>query len=162
MNNKYHIIIALALFLLPMIVSAQPEVAISGLTRDAKSKAVIPYVNIVFKAKRDSSFVGGTITNEQGRFTLSINKSGTYIIEAVSAGFVKYKQEIIVGTLSNYLDLGTIELTEDVRLLGEVTVGSSRQKDGISDKIDKKIFTIGNNISQAGGSVLQAMQNFLG
>lgn len=162
MNSKYNIIIAFTLYLLPMLVSAQSEVTISGLVRDGKSKAVIPYVNIVFKAKADSSFIGGTITNEQGRFTLNVNKSGAYIIEAVSAGFVKYKQEIIVGTLSNYLDLGMIELIEDVKLLGEVIVGSARQKDGINDKIDKKIFTIGNNISQAGGSVLQAMQNLPG
>lgn len=150
------------MFLFPVIASAQSGVSISGLTRDGKSKAALPYVNIVIKAKTDSSFAGGTITNEEGRFTLSGIKSGTYVLEAVSAGFAKHRQEIIVGTLSAYLDLGNIELTEDAKQLAEVTVSSSRQKDGVSDKMDKKVFTVDNNISQAGGSILQAMQNLPG
>ncbi len=83
-------------------------------------------------------------------------------MEAVLAGYVKHQQEIVVGTLSAYLDLGYIELTEDIKQLNDVTVSSSTQKEGVNDKMDKKVFTVGNNISQAGGSVLQAMQNLPG
>lgn len=162
MNSKNYIILSLALLLFPFFALAQFSVSVSGLIRDSKTKMALPYVNIVVKAKADSSFAGGTITNEEGRFTLSGIKSGTYLLEAVSAGFAKHQQEIIIGTLSAYLNLGNIGLIEDTKLLTEVTVSSYRKKDGVSDKMDKKVFTVGNNISQAGGSVLQAMQNLPG
>jgi hypothetical protein len=162
MNSKNQIILFLVIFLIPVFALAQSGVSISGLTRDGKSKNPLAYVSIVIKIKKDSSFVGGTITNQEGRFTLSGIKSGTYLIEAVLAGYIKHQQEIIVGTLSAYLDLGNIELTEDVKQLSDVTVSASIQKDGVNDKMDKKVFTVGNNISQAGGSVLQAMQNLPG
>jgi outer membrane receptor protein involved in Fe transport len=161
MNSKIQIILLLSIFF-PVVVQAQSGVSVSGLTRDGKSKAPIPYVSILIKTKKDSSFVGGTITNEEGRFTLSGIKSGTYLMEALLGGYAKHQQEIIVGTLSAYLDLGIIELIENINKLTDITVTASKQKDGVNEKMDKKIFAVGNNISQAGGSVLQAMQNLPG
>ncbi len=162
MNYKNQILFFLALFFVPVFALAQSSVSISGLTRHGKSKAPISYVSILIKTKKDSSFVGGTITNEEGRFTLSGIKSGTYLMEALLGGYVKHQQEIIVGTLSAYLDLGNIELFENVNKLTDVIVTASKQKDGVNEKMDKKVFAVGNNISQAGGSVLQAMQNLPG
>ncbi len=146
---------------LPLVLAAQ-TVTVSGLLRDEKNKAALPYVNISLKAKKDNSFVAGTITNEEGRFSFAGIKSGTYLMEATYSNFIAYKQEIILGTLSPFLDLGNIDLKEDPKLLGEVMVNSNRQRDGISDRMDKKVFTLSNNISQSGGSVLQAMQNLPG
>ncbi|TAJ47390.1 MAG: TonB-dependent receptor [Chitinophagaceae bacterium] len=162
MNRKSKIASILAFLLFPICAFTQTVVTVSGLTRDAKSKSALAYVNIIVKSKSDSSFMGGTITNEDGRFTLNNIKSGAYVLEAVYAGFKKHQQEMVVGTLSPFLDLGSIELKEDLKLLTEVTVSSSRQKDGVSDKMDKKVFSLSNNISQTGGSVLQAMQNLPG
>lgn len=147
-------------FIVPCFALAQ--VTISGQTSGA-DKTAIAYANIVLKTKTDSVFVVGTITNEDGRFTLAGIKSGSYTLEAIATGYLKYKQEILVGTLSPFLDLGNLVLHEDTKSLHEVTVNSAtRQRDGVSDKMDKKVFTLGNNISQSGGSVLQAMQNLPG
>jgi outer membrane receptor protein involved in Fe transport len=162
MNYKNQILFFLSLFFVPVFALAQSSVSISGLTRHGTSKAPISYVSILIKTKKDSSFVGGTITNEEGRFTLSGIKSGTYLMEALLGGYVKHQQEIIVGTLSAYLDLGNIELFENVNKLTDVIVTASKQKDGVNEKMDKKVFAVGNNISQVGGSVLQAMQNLPG
>ncbi len=162
MNYKNQILFFLSLFFVPVFALAQSSVSISGLTRNGTSKAPISYVSILIKTKKDSSFVGGTITNEEGRFTLSGIKSGTYLMEALLGGYVKHQQEIIVGTLSAYLDLGNIELFENVNKLTDVIVTASKQKDGVNEKMDKKVFAVGNNISQVGGSVLQAMQNLPG
>jgi hypothetical protein len=49
-------------------------------------------------------------------------------------GLKNTSQEVVVGNLSPFLDLGNIDLKEDAKLLSEVTVNSSRQRDGVSDK----------------------------
>ncbi len=163
MIRNYRIAMVYWLGLLPVLVSAQlPGVTVSGLIRDAKNKTALPYVNVLLKIKADSAFAGGTITNEEGRFSLAGIKTGTYIMELAYANFNMHRQEILVGSLSPFLDLGTIELKEAPALLNEVTVTSSRPRDGLADKMDKKVFTLANNISQSGGSVLQAMQNLPG
>lgn len=156
------LILLLCLIILPLISYAQNgSVTLSGQIKDSKDKSTLPYANILLKRPADSSLVQGTITNEEGRFTLSAIRSGSYIVEVVYMGYNKISREQLVGNLSPFLDLGIIELQADSRMLNEVVVTGTIE-DGVSDKMDKKVFTLGNNVSQAGGSVLQAMQNLPG
>ena len=137
------------------------KATISGLLKDGKSKNIIPYANVVVKNKSDQKFITGTITDEEGRFKLTDIASGTYTIAFSSVGHLNKTQEITIGTLNAFLDLGEIILTEDSKSLNEITV-TAKNTEGLSDKMDKKTFTLSNNVSQAGGSVLQAMQNLPG
>lgn len=157
-----HRLFSILLFLLPLFGAAQSSstVTVSGIVRDTKKNA-LPYTNIVLKAPIDSAFVVGTLTNDEGRFTLANVKSGKYIIEISMLGFKTIKQVFTIGTLSAFLDLGHFELLQDTKMLNEITVVGTA-KDGVSDKMDKKSFTLANNATQTGGSVLQAMQNLPG
>ncbi|WP_078832387.1 outer membrane beta-barrel family protein [Sediminibacterium ginsengisoli] len=149
------------LLFLPLFSLAQvPAVTISGVVRNGPGKTALPYVNVRIMA--DSKLVAGTITNEEGRFTITGVKSGSFTLDVSYTGYETYRQELLVGTLSPYLDLGSIHLKESPVLLKEVAVSAGRSKDGLSEKMDKKVFTLENNVSQSGGSVLQAMQNLPG
>ncbi len=167
MNNVNRIFpikisILILLFILSGITSsfAQTVVSISGSVKDRKTKAVLPFVTVTLKNSKDSTLVQGTITNEEGRFTLSNIKSGNYYTEVTFIGYKPFKQNVYVGTLSQYLDLGTIELEEDAKVLNEVEVTAMQEE--VSGKMDKKSFTLENNTTQSGGTVLQAMQNLPG
>lgn len=140
------------------ISNAQTSVTISGLVKDKNSKAALPFVNVVLKTEKDSSFVSGTVTNEEGRFSLSKIKSGNYYLEVSYIGYKTTKQSLFVGNITEYLDLKNIELEEKSTSLQEVVV-TAKKTAGISEKMDKKTFSLKDNISQTGGSVLQAMQN---
>lgn len=146
----------------PIFVKAQTSssVTVSGLVKDTK-KTPLPYANIVVKLAKDSAFVTGTVSGNDGRFTLANVKSGSYILEISMLGFVTKKQAVTVGTLSAFLDLGTYELTDDARMLNEIKI-TGGPTDGLSSKMDKKTYNLAGNISQAGGSVLQAVQNLPG
>lgn len=156
----------LVLFLLStVLINTQAQttkVTISGLLRDAKSKNAIPYANIVAKNKSDQRFVTGTISNEEGRFKLADLTAGNYVLEISSMGHVKKNQEVTIGTLNAFLDLGEIVLEEDAKSLNTVNIVGQGNADGLSDKMDKKTFTLSNNVAQSGGSVLQVMQNLPG
>jgi outer membrane receptor protein involved in Fe transport len=134
---------------------------LSGLVKDAATKGVLPFVNVTLKFARDSSFVLGTITNDEGRFTITDVKSGNYFIEVSFVGYGVKTLPVLVGTLSAFLDLGTLELAQNSKSLERVTITSTGES-GVSDRMDKKTFSLANNVSQAGGSVLQAMNNLPG
>lgn len=136
------------------------SVTVSGITKDKVTKLALPFVNVSLKSSADATLITGTITNEEGRFSLSTNKSGNYILEFSYIGYKTKTQSVYVGSLSEFLDQGTIELEEDATTLQEVVVVSKTST--VSDKMDKKTFYMADNISQSGGSVLQSMQNLPG
>jgi outer membrane receptor protein involved in Fe transport len=156
MKPIFHITFTIVFFL-NFIASAQADITISGTVKEKISQNPIPFVNVVLKTKQDSAFVTGTASNENGLFILENINPGNYILEISSIGFTSYKENLFVGNLSNYLDVKTIELDEDVTALNEVVIDTKQEQ--ISAKMDKKTYSLKDNINQSGGSVLQAMQN---
>lgn len=151
----------LLLFFLPVLLTAQvSRVTISGLVKDAAGKAPLSFVNVVFKSPTDSSLVTGTISDENGRFSASELNSGTYILELSLVGYRSKVQNVEVGKLSPFLDLGILELQEDALQLNEVVVSGKQNE--VNSRMDKKTYSLSDNLSQSGGSVLQAMKNLPG
>ncbi|MBK7130243.1 MAG: TonB-dependent receptor [Crocinitomicaceae bacterium] len=141
-------------------VAQETSITISGVVIDKKTQAVLPFVKVVLKTASDSVFVTGTITNEEGRFTIADLKPGDYYLAFSFIGYQSKSEPLYVGTLSEFLNLTTVELDQSTSVLGEVTI--SVNQDDISIKMDKKIYSVEDNISQSGGSVLQMLQNLPG
>lgn len=160
MGAKLISIVILVTFLTSYSFGQNKGVTISGLIKDKADKSALSYVNVVLKTEIDSAFVTGTVSNEEGRFTLSNIKPNNYYFEISFIGYVTKRQSIYVGSLSEFLDIATIDLEEDIKTLGEVVI--SAKQDEVGGKMDKKTFTVEDNISQSGGSVLQTMQNLPG
>lgn len=148
------------LYLYSTATAQSGKATLSGSLRDAGSKSPLSFANITLKVATDSAFTAGTISGEDGRFSLPDIKSGNYVLTVSITGYLSKTQPVLVGQLSNFLDLGNIELEQDSRILSEVTV--SGKQETISSKMDKKTFAVADNISQAGGSVLEAMKNLPG
>lgn len=136
------------------------KATISGLIKDKISDVPVPYTNLLLKSVKDPKAIFGILSNEEGRFSFPAIPSGNYTLEISTIGYKTLKQKIFVGNLSAFLDLRTIHLEEDINNLTEVVVNSKTQE--VSAKMDKKVFTVADNISQSGGSVLQSMQNLPG
>ena len=160
MQAKLISIVILVTFLSSNAFSQNKGVTISGLIKDKANKTALSYVNVVLKTEKDSAFVTGTVSNEEGRFTLSNVKPNNYYFEISFIGYVTKRQSIYVGSLSEFLDVATIDLEEDIKILTEVVVVA--KQDEVGGKMDKKTFKVEDNISQSGGSVLQTMQNLPG
>ncbi|GAA4231113.1 TonB-dependent receptor [Postechiella marina] len=151
----YSKVIAFMLFCFS--VKAQTNITISGTVQETNTTNSVAYANVVLKTKKDSLFVTGTATNEFGLFKLEQVNSGNYYIEVSSIGYITSKTPVFVGKLSEYINVKTIELTEDITSLKEVVIDT--KVDEVSSKMNKKSYTLTDNINQSGGSVLQAMQN---
>lgn len=145
--------------------SASAQAPASGVTlfgkvQDAESKAGLPYLTVQLRAERDSAFVGGRLTTESGAFTFTGLKKGVYLLDVRSIGYRPLRQRVLVGELSAFLDLGALPMEKETQVLGQVVVTSNA--DALSATMDKKTFTVADNVSQSGGSVLQAMSNLPG
>ncbi|MBT2619560.1 TonB-dependent receptor [Chryseobacterium sp. ISL-6] len=140
------------------------SVTVSGIVSNTNHSG-LPYSRIVLKSPKDSVFISGTITNEEGRFALTEIKPGNYLIEISMAGYNSHTQSLFIGSLSEFLDIPPIELQSNSNAketkIEEVVLTGSR-KNEVSNQLDKKTYSVADNISQNGGSVLQSMQNLPG
>ncbi len=151
---------AMLLCMAYMTYAQSDTITVSGIVKEEQTHQIVAYANVVLKKEKDSSFVAGTVTGEDGRFALSNIATGSYFIEVNYTGFISARQPLLVGHLSKYLDAGTINLATDSKLLKDVAVVA--KADAVAAKMDKKTFNVTDNITQTGASVLDAMKNLPG
>ncbi len=136
-------------------------VTVSGIIRANEDKAAIPYATISLRHGQDSTLNTGTVTGENGQFVIERVKPGSYRLTASYIGFKPLEQAVLAGTLNPFLDLGELLMKPDAQALEEVTVTGQRRST-VSATLEKKSFTLADNTSQQGGSVLSAMRNLPG
>ena len=159
--NKIRLFFMFISIIMTSVISAQvSSVTISGIVKNKLDKSAIPYVNVVINAENDSVFVAGTITNDEGRFSIGNIEPGNYNLEVSVIGFEDKKQPLFVGHLSEFLEIPVIELEEQSTALEGVVINVERT--GLSNGLDKKTYSVADNISQSGGSALQSMQSLPG
>lgn len=108
------VILLLGLLLNVIIVSAQN---ISG-TLVGEDGAPISFANVVLLSSRDSAFVQGTISNEQGAFSIA-EAGGNNILRISCLGFVTVTQAYTRYPV-------TIVMHEDANMMEEVVVNGHR------------------------------------
>jgi outer membrane receptor protein involved in Fe transport len=151
------------LLILTVVVSSWAQVTkvtLSGTVQDRHVGRKLPYVNVMLKTAEDSAFVSGTITNADGLFSIAGIAPGNYVVELSYLGYTRKRTPLLIGRLSEFLDLGIIEFEEATTILGEIVVEGTT--DAVAETMEKKVFKIEDNIAQTGGSLLQVMQNLPG
>ena len=133
---------------------------ISGQTIDKTTQQALPFVSVIIQKNNDSVIVSGNLSDESGRFTLTNIPKGNYRITASSVGFKNLEMPILVGSLNTVFDVGKMSLEPSEAQLDEVVVAA--QKEIVSSNLEKKSFNLDDNVSQSGGSVLEAMRNLPG
>ena len=98
-------------FILPENLSAQ---SVSGKLVDENSHP-LPYANVVLLSLPDSTFVSGTVSGEDGTFTLEAT-SENRIVKISSIGYRTVFKPISPA------NIGVVRLVSDAQMLGEVVV----------------------------------------
>ncbi|WP_374757512.1 TonB-dependent receptor domain-containing protein [Dyadobacter arcticus] len=147
------------LFCSSFTVFAQNEAKLKviGKITDAQSNSALSYASIRLFKVSDSTFVSGAITDEAGAFTVDIAAGSYYSL----AEFIGYKPQITQGikltSVNSPLNIGTIKVTASARTLDEVTVQA--EKSSMELSLDKKIFNVGKDLANAGGTAVDILTN---
>ena len=134
---------------------AQNTLEISGEIIEQETGYPIPYATIIVKDKTTSTNLKGSISDEEGKFTVKTSKSDFYI-EISFMGFktITLKDFILKNSQIN---LGIIKLVPDNQALDEVVVRAEVSKTIF--KLDKRVFNVGKDISSSGASALEVLNN---
>ena len=135
-------------------------VTVSGRVQDAPSGTPLAYLTVQLRRQRDSSFVAGRLTDSLGAFVFTNLAKGEYRLDVRRVGYAPLTRAVFVGELSRFLDLGVLRLEPVTAALDQVTVTATR--DEVAGTMDRKSYTLADNIAQRGGSVVQAMTSLPG
>ncbi|MFT5103722.1 MAG: iron complex outermembrane receptor protein [Candidatus Latescibacterota bacterium] len=129
---------------------------ITGTVIDKNLKEPLPYVTVVVKDMQDVIITGG-VTADDGTFTIEDIPEGKNKVIIQYVGYKSYSQEVEISRKSRNPDIGVIALEEDIAALDAVTVVAERTT--IQQKIDRKVITIGKDLSTAGPTASDIMNN---
>lgn len=128
---------------------------VAGTVLDKLTKEPIPYANIIIKSS--DKIISGAITNDNGKFEISKIEFGNYSLEVQFIGFKTVLKPIVFTKNRPKIDLGTIFLEEDATTLNAVEITTERST--IVQKIDRKVITIGKDLTTVGASASDVMNN---
>jgi outer membrane receptor protein involved in Fe transport len=130
--------------------------SVSGIVYDMALKEPIPYVTVVIKDVQGNVITGG-ITDDNGNFKISDLPEGIAKITVQYIGYKSYNTTVTITRQDRNFDLGKIELEEDIASLDEVTVIAERTT--IEQKLDRKVINVGKDLTTAGPTASDIMNN---
>ncbi len=130
------------IFFIHMSIFAQAT--IKGQLVDGMTQQVMASATISLHSAQDSTIIKRAITDTAGVFKITDIQQGSYSIEAAALGYLVFQKEIRVQSSQVMLiDLGTIILEPDTKLLNEVIVSSERP--ALQRQGDKMIIPVSGN-----------------
>ena len=156
MKNLNRILFLILLLSTTNIVNANPDknITIKGKVLDADTKQPLEYATVSFFSYKENKIVDGIITDTNGDFEVKV-ASGIYDI---NIEYISYKTiKIANKNINQNLDLGILELAINFESLDAVEIIAERTT--VEIKLDKKIYNIGSDLTTAGGTVSDALNN---
>ncbi|GAB3543100.1 TonB-dependent receptor [Spirosoma fluminis] len=133
------------------------KLKLRGKVLDAQTNTPLVYANVRLFRQADSSFVTGAITNETGEFALDA-MSGNYYALLEFIGYKSHRTAAIRLAGENVPhDLGSFKLAASTNTLSEVVVQA--EKSTMELALDKKIFNVGKDLANKGGTAVDILQN---
>jgi outer membrane receptor protein involved in Fe transport len=134
------------------------EGVITGVIQDSASSGPIEYATVGIYRMNDSSLVNGTVTGTSGSFRITGIPYGSYYLEANFLGYDKKRiSSIQITSKASSIDLGKISLHAAVTEIGAVEVVAQSQR--VEYKIDKKVVNVSQDITAAGGTLVNVLEN---
>lgn len=152
------------LFLLGCIFASVPvfsqnsTASLTGIVIDKVNRQPLEFVNVLLLKNEDSSTVQGDITDKKGKFSMDHIPPGRYIIRYSYIGYtIASMQQLVVTAEKRTISLGVIELGASAKELEEVTVTS--RKSMLSSSVDRKVYSVDQDIMSKSGSVSDILKN---
>lgn len=125
---------------------------------DGKTNEPIEYANVTIHNAKDSTFIGGTVSGNNGDLVFQNLPEGNYYVTVSYIGYEKLTIPNIKIDKEKYESaLGVIRLFNTEVELNEVSVVGEKASEEL--RLDKKVINVSQNINASGGTALDVLQN---
>ena len=149
-SNRRNLLIAFFAVLFPLTSIAQDN--ISGVVTDETSTAPVEFCSVVILSTNDSTVIDGALTDSVGYFELNV-ASYPFLLRLSAIGYETQFVDVIESTS----EVQKIILSREIKEMDEVVVRGETSE--MIFKLDKRIFNVGKDLSNSGGSALEVLNN---
>ena len=128
----------------------------TGQVTDEESGLPVEFATVSLYSTADSALVDGGITDGEGKFQFRI-RPGNYYARIQSVAYQQRDIQDITIARGQPARLGAITLSTSTRELEAVTVQGERTQMELA--LDKKVYNIGKDLSNLGGSAADILDN---
>lgn len=138
--------------------AGREPITVIGKITDDISGLPLEYATISLYSATDSSLITGGVTLPDGTFNLEKSQTGPFYAVISFIGYVEKTIEGARPDMSNRtIDLGTITISANTEALEEVEVVAERSQ--MQLQLDKRVFTVGKDLSNTGGTASDILEN---
>lgn len=132
---------------------AQGKISVSGRLIEQETKQPLEFATVTIQTL-DNTTVGGGLTGANGEYSIEV-PAGTYNIKF---DFISFKSQVLSAReIAADTNLGVTALAPDATLLQEVEIVAERST--VEIKLDKRVYTVGNDMMVKGGTVSDVLDN---
>jgi ferric enterobactin receptor len=154
-NVRRVITLAVVFFLQHFIYGQSSErFNVSGSVIDSSSLHPLASATVQLYNSQTGSLITEQVSTDKGDFRFSIPQ-GSYYVQLTFTGYHPYKSRLFV--VQAPVDLGTLRLSALTSELEQVIVQA--EKSSMQLSLDKKVFNVGQDLANAGGSALDVLSN---
>ncbi|MBS1585306.1 MAG: TonB-dependent receptor [Bacteroidetes bacterium] len=159
MRSAPGILLAVLVSFFSISVNAQQNAGfgkVTGRLVGAK-KSPVSYATVTL-LRADSSVAGGDLSQDNGSFTIAPTGAGKFMLRITAIGYKERTiSDVVISQDEPNKAMGNITLSQTEEALKEVQVVG--EKAMMEMKVDKKVFNVDKNITTAGGSAADVLQN---
>ena len=150
-------VLSFSLLLFNNNLSAQNTAAIKGKLVDSVSSSPLAFATVQVFDKEQKKLVNGNLVSEVGEFSIHL-PFGTYYAVIEFTGYPSFTTHpfVLSAQKPNY-DFGLIRIASKTTVLQGVVVQA--EKSYMQFSLDKKIFNVGKDLANAGGSASDVLMN---
>ena len=129
---------------------------VTGFIKNKATGEPIDFANVqLYDAKTGKALPLGANADLDGKFVISDVPDGSYMLKATNVGSIAQERPVTVK--GGNVDVGNIALADDSKMLQEIVV--TGQASTMKFELDKKVFTVGNDITTAGASASELLES---
>ena len=136
---------------------ASAQGVVRGKVLDKSSEEPLGFVNVVVTRTGETKMLKGAITDEQGAFMIDNLPLGNLDLTVTFVGYKTLVRHFTLTQARPSHHFSALHLSEDAQQLKEVTV--TGQKAIMKLEVDRKSFDVTQDISNAGGSASDVLEN---
>jgi outer membrane receptor protein involved in Fe transport len=135
-----------------------PVGKVIGVLRDSSDRKPMEFASVALLKVRDSSAVGGALTDDKGQFRIEDVMPGRYFIRITSIGYRQLDSKpFMLNPQDPLKDFGNVWMPPSSRMLKETEVVGEKVE--YVNSLDKKVYNVDKSMINAGGSASEVLQN---
>jgi ferric enterobactin receptor len=161
LNTVFRMVIIMLLLLNFGMLGAQKtegaNFRLTGKVIEKSSGGDLEFATVSVFSKKDSTLIGGTLTENDGSFVVEVRTAAIYaVVEFLSYQSVTIS-EFRFNKETGRLDAGTISLAPDAVALETIEIVG--QKSETQFALDKRVFNVGKDLANRGGTAQDILDN---